>query len=77
MEIGKRVPGIEPGFCRLRDLRLYRSLHEEVSIHTSMYVVGHIRAISSNFFPLSYFTKCFMQYFYLFKKIREKTDGGK
>ena len=31
MEIGKRVPGIEPGFCRLRDLRLYRSLHEEVS----------------------------------------------
>ena len=31
MEIGKRVPGIEPALCRLRDLRLYRSLHEEVS----------------------------------------------
>ena len=31
MEISKRVPGIEPALCRLRDLRLYRSLHEEVS----------------------------------------------
>ena len=32
MEIGKRVPGIKPALCWLRDLRLYRSLHEEVSL---------------------------------------------
>ena len=53
------------------------NINSQDHCHTSMYVVGHIRAISSNFFPLSYFTKCFMQYCYFFKKIRENTDGGK
>ena len=38
MEIGKRVPGIEPALCRLRDLRLYRSLHEEVSSRRVIFV---------------------------------------
>ena len=44
MEIGKRVPGIEPGFCRLRDLRLYRSLHEEVShvLYLLLYIYSDV-----------------------------------
>ena len=40
MEIGKRVPGIEPALCRLRDLRLYRSLHEEVSLKLACFLWG-------------------------------------
>ena len=38
MEISKRAPGIEPALCWLRDLRLYRSLHEEVSRGTILFL---------------------------------------
>ena len=38
MEIGKLVPGIKPALCRLQDLRLYQSLHEEVSLAIVLYM---------------------------------------